>query len=81
MLVELYKEEEGEYYILLESGFKWFIDTPSAPFKRFTIQPEGVIEVPNYRELGALEPNQVVELSKAGIRVDDIIKLRQVGIL
>jgi len=82
MIVELIEEKEGDVYILLEDGNKWFIGKPGIPFKRFMIPTSPIQEIVNSIKVKeALEPQEVVELCKSGIRADEIIRLRQAGVL
>ena len=81
MIVELIEEKDGGY-VLLEDGNKWFIGKPGIPFKPFMIPTspiQGIVNSMKVKE--ALETQEVVELCKSGIRADEIIRLRQAGIL
>ena len=76
MIVELVKINGG-YYIKQKNGEDWYV-CPTSRASNF-IQA-GVIPFDEPRPT-RLNPEEVVELSKSGIRADEIIKLRQAGIL
>lgn len=68
MLVEVFIEDGSVYYIN-EDGIKQYLcSKPVVPFK------EAKFEEP-------LKSEEVVELSKSGVRADDIIRLRKEGII
>lgn len=78
MIVELIEEKDNAY-LLLEDGSRWFIGTPSKPFKKLMEPIQEIVHSIKVKE--ALEPQEVVELCKSGIRADEIIRLRQAGVL
>jgi len=68
MLVDII-EEGSSLYFKDSSGYKTYLcTTPSTPLQ------EANPRLP-------LTPEEIVELSKAGIRPDDIVKLRKEGLL
>ena len=68
MIVEVFIEDSSVYYIT-EDGVKLYLcSKPGVPFK------EAKFEEP-------LKPGEVVELSKSGIRADELIRLRKEGII
>jgi len=82
MIVEVFDIDTGNPYIMLENETKWYIGNPTTPFKWYDIHSspvQGVISktIPS----GVLSAEEIVELSKAGIRADEIIRLRKEGIL
>ena len=76
MIVELV-EINGGYYIKQKNGEDWYVCTTS---RAANFIQAGVIPFDEPRPT-RLNPEEVVELSKSGIRADEIIKLRQAGIL
>lgn len=81
MIVELIEEGDGSY-VLLEDDTKWYIEHKGLKFKRFMIPTSPIQEIVNSIKVKeALEPQEIVELSKAGLRADEIIRLRQAGVL
>lgn len=68
MIVEVFIEDSSVYYIN-ENGVKMYLcSKPSVPFKKA-----------KYEE--PLKSEEVVELSKTGIRADELIRLRKEGII
>ena len=69
MIVEVFIEGTASVYYIDENGTKSYLcSAPSVPFKEF-----------KYKE--PLKSEEVVELSKSGIRADELIRLRKKGII
>jgi len=68
MLVDII-EEGGSLYFKDSSGYKAYL----------CVAPSTSLQEANPRL--SLTPEEIVELSKAGIRPDDIVKLRKEGLL
>lgn len=84
MIVELVKNESGYWQVELTNGTHWYVGNPPdgsdfVPYTEQLVEAQcKVIEVPRPANL---KPEEVVELSKSGIRADEIIRLRQAGVL
>lgn len=68
MIVEVFIEDGSVYYINEDGIRQYLCSKPSMPFK------EAKYEEP-------LKSGEVVELSKSGIRADELIRLRKEGII
>lgn len=78
MIVELI-ERSGSIYIRGTKGTDWYVCAKGIEEDFEEYAPANsyqVVEVPN-----SLKPEEIVELSKSGIRADEIIRLRQAGVL
>ena len=71
MIVELI-EKSGSFYIRGIKGTDWYVCAKGVE----DFEEYAVVAVPN-----SLKPEEAVELSKSGIRADEIIRLRQAGVL
>ena len=76
MIVELV-EINGCYYIKQKNGEDWYV---CATFSASNFIQVDVTPFDEPRPT-RLNPEEVVELSKSGISADEIIKLRQAGVL
>lgn len=81
MIVEIFRDELDTPYVFLEDGSKWYMGIPATTKLKEYVDNRlqgsyQVVEVPN-----SLKPEEIVELSKSGIRADEIIRLRQAGVL
>ena len=68
MKVEIFIEDNSVYYIGENNVKQYLCITPTVPFK------EAKFEEP-------LKSEEIVELSKSGIRADELIRLRKEGII
>lgn len=85
MIVELVKNESGYWQLELTNGTHWYVGNPpdGSDFVPYTEQLVGiecakVVEVPRPT---SLKSEEVIALSKSGVKSDDIIRLRQAGVL
>lgn len=77
MIVELV-EINGCYYIKQEDTCDYYVCATASATKFIQV---GVIPFDEPRPPMMLKPEEVVELCKSGIRADEIIRLRQAGVL
>jgi len=77
MIVELFEKHDA-LYIKGIDGVDWHVCSKGIGdnFVEFTDNRVHGTVIPN-----ALEPQEIVELSKSGIRADELIRLRQAGVL
>ena len=76
MIVELV-EINGCYYIKQKNGEDWYV---CATFSASNFIQVDVIPFDEPRPT-SLKPEEVIALSKSGVKSDDIIRLRQAGVL
>ena len=83
MIVELVKNESGYWQLKLTNGTHWYVGNPPDG-SDFVPYIEPLVNTPVVAEVlrpTSLNPEDIVELSKSGIKADELIRLRQAGVL